>query len=127
VTPAVSPIFGNNPGFHVLAYHPESFSLQDYSTRMFALPATMGEGGWKEEYRFSRAYGLSPVSGLTLELLWRRFQTPTNQARATYIRNYNVSNTASPPITDQTWPVYWCAIGNATESAFRTCLTSGNH
>jgi hypothetical protein len=38
-----------------------------------------------------------------------------------YIRYYNVSNTASPAITDQTWPVYWCAIGHLSVAAFEAC------
>jgi len=122
VTPAISPIFGNNPGFHMFAYHPRSFALQDYATWMFNLPAASGEATWKEEYRFSQAYGVSPVNGATLELVWHKLEDPSGRSRTTYIRNYNVSDTAAPPITDKTWPVYWCAIGYPTETAFRACL-----
>jgi hypothetical protein len=50
------------------------------------------------------------MTATTLETLSRSLRKEA-QTRATYMRYYNVGNTASPQITDQTWPVYWCTIG----------------
>jgi hypothetical protein len=75
---------------------------------------------WKEEYRFSRAYRLYPVTVSALETLFRSLQKNT-QSRDLYSRYYNVSNTAIPLITEQTWPIYWCAIGHLTVAAFDSC------
>ena len=108
VTPGISPIFGNNPGLHVLSYDRKAFSLLDYTTHRLDLAAG-SSADWKEEYRFSRAYSLFPVTRTTL-----RNSLPVSPGgsatRATYIDYYNVGNPASPQMTDQTWPLYWCAI-----------------
>ena len=119
VTPAISPIFENNPGLHVLSYDRKTFSVLDYTTHQLDL-ATGSSKQWKEEYRFSRAYRLFPINATTLETLFRSLQKDA-QTRAMYIRYYNVSNAASPIITEQTWPVYWCAIGHLTVAAFEGC------
>jgi hypothetical protein len=61
------------------------------------------------------------MTATTLETLSRSLRKEA-QTRATYMRYYNVGNTASPQITDQTWPVYWCTIGHLTAAAFQTCV-----
>jgi sphingomyelin phosphodiesterase acid-like 3 len=123
VTPAVSPIFGNNPGLQVLSYDRRTFSVLDYTTYQLDLGAAGPSRHWKEEYRFSRAYRLFPVTGSTLETLFRSLEKDV-QTRTSYTRYYNVSNTASPAITEETWPVYWCAIGHLTVAAFEACRQS---
>lgn len=120
VTPAISPIFENNPGLQVLSYDRRTFSLLDYTIHRLDLAAGSSTN-WKEEYRFSQTYRLFPVNGETLENLSRSLRKEA-QTRATYMRYYNVGNTATPQITNQTWPVYWCAIGHLTAAAFQTCV-----
>jgi hypothetical protein len=39
VTPGISPIFGNNPGLHILSYNRSRFSLLDYSAHRLDLAA----------------------------------------------------------------------------------------
>jgi sphingomyelin phosphodiesterase acid-like 3 len=119
VTPAISPIFANNPGLQVLSYDRKTFSVLDYTTHQLDLAAGPLQH-WKEEYRFSRAYGLFPVDARTLQTLFRSLHKDA-QSRAMYIRYYNVSSPASPVITEQTWPIYWCAIGHLTVAAFEAC------
>jgi sphingomyelin phosphodiesterase acid-like 3 len=123
VTPAISPIFQNNPGLHVLSYDRKTFSILDYITYQLDLAAAGPTQHWKEEYRFSRAYRLFPVSGSVLETLFRSFRKDL-QAHAMYIRYYNVSNTANPAINEQSWPIYWCAIGHLSVAAFEACRQS---
>jgi len=120
VTPGISPIFGNNPGLHVLSYDRKAFSLLDYTTHRFDL-AVGSSPDWKVEYRFSRTYRLFPVSETTLETLSRSLKDDA-QTRATYIDYYNVGNPAMPQMTDQTWPLFWCAIGQLTVAPFRACV-----
>jgi sphingomyelin phosphodiesterase acid-like 3 len=120
VTPAISPIFENNPGLHVLSYDRKTFSILDYTTYQLDLAAAGPSQHWKEEYRFSRAYRLFPVTGSALETLLRSLQKDA-QPRAMYSRYYNVSNTTDPAITEQTWPIYWCAIDHLTVAAFEAC------
>ena len=121
VTPGISPIFGNNPGLHVLSYDRKAFSLLDYASHRLDLSAG-SSADWREEYRFSRTYRLFPVTGTTLKTLSRSLKEEPH-TRATYIDYYNVvGNPAMPQMTDQTWPLYWCAIDYLTASPFRTCV-----
>jgi hypothetical protein len=120
VTPAISPVFQNKPGLQVLSYDRKAFSILDYTTHRLDLAAG-SSADWRAEYRFSRTYSLFPVTRTTLETLSRSLQEE-GQSRATYMCYYNVGNSASSQITDQTRPVYWCAIGHLTAASFRTCV-----
>jgi sphingomyelin phosphodiesterase acid-like 3 len=120
VTPGISPLFGNNPGLHVISYDRRAFSLLDYTTHRLDLAAGPS-ADWKVEYRFSRTYRLFPISETTLETLSRSLKDNA-QTRATYIDYYNVGNPAIPQMTDQTWPLFWCAIGQLTAAPFRACV-----
>ena len=121
VTPGISPIFGNNPGLHVLSYDRKAFSLLDYASHRLDL-SSGSSADWREEYRFSRTYRLFPVTGTTLKTLSRSLKEEPH-TRATYIDYYNVvGNPAMPQMTEQTWPLYWCAIDYLTASPFRTCV-----
>ncbi|MGB7951661.1 MAG: metallophosphoesterase [Candidatus Binatia bacterium] len=120
VTPGISPIFGNNPGLHVLSYDRKLFSLIDYTA--YRLDLTGASGEWKEEYRFSRTYGFFPVTAATLRALSHSLKEDA-RTRATYIDYYNVAgDPAMPQITEATWSLYWCSIGNLTAAAFRSCV-----
>ena len=120
VTPGISPIFGNNPGLHVLSYDRKAFSALDYTTHRLDLAAG-SSADWKEEYRFSRTYGLFPVTTASLETLIRSLHEEA-QTRASYIDYYNVGNPANPQMTDRTWPLYWCAIDHLTAATFQSCV-----
>jgi sphingomyelin phosphodiesterase acid-like 3 len=120
VTPGISPIFGNNPGLHVLSYDRKAFSILDYATHRLDL-AGGSSADWREEYRFSRTYRLFPLTETTLETLSSSLKNEA-QTRATYIDYYNVGNPAIPQITEQTWPLFWCSIEQLTAAAFQICV-----
>ena len=120
VTPGISPIFGNNPGLHVLSYDRKLFSLLDYTTHRLDL-ASGPSAQWTTEYRFSRIYRLFPVSGMTLRTLSGSLKEEA-KTRATYLDYYNVGNPAMPQITGQTWPLFWCAIEHFTAAHFQACV-----
>jgi hypothetical protein len=120
VTPGISPLFGNNPGLQVLSYDRKSFSLLDYATHRLDLAAG-SEALWQEEYRFSRAYRLFPVTETGLKSLSLSLKENA-RTRATYVDYYNVGNPTIPQMTEQTWPLYWCSIEYLTAEPFRTCV-----
>jgi hypothetical protein len=120
VTPGISPIFGNNPGLHVLSYDRNRFSVLDYAAHRLDL-AAVPSAQWREEYRFSRTYRLFPASETALKTLSRSLKEDAS-TRATYINYYNVGNPAMPQMTERTWPLYWCAIDQFTAAPFRTCV-----
>ena len=120
VTPGISPIFGNNPGLHVLSYDRKVFSILDYATHRLDL-ASGSAADWREEYRFSRTYRLFPLTETTLETLSSTLKNEA-QTRATYIDYYNVGNPTIPQMTEQTWPLFWCSIEQLTATAFQICV-----
>ena len=65
ITPAVSPKFGNNPGFSVLSYDSKTATISDIAT-FFASPPRMA---WAKEYNFNKAYNLSGFSATNLQTL----------------------------------------------------------
>ena len=123
-TPSISPIYGNNPGFELVTYHADTNTLIDYETHYMDLGAEPTGRKWKPEYRFSTAYDQSSISTTSLQAVYQHMQNSLGNDRKNYIQYYNVDNTASPNINAKNWPVYWCAIGNITESQFRSCYQS---
>lgn len=91
IVPAVSPVYGNNPGFMVAAG-----DLSDY--QMFYLD--LEDPTWKLEYAFSQAYGLK---GLDLPRLEAMLQPGTPPA-SLFQRYYSVSGPQE--VTDQNLEVY---------------------
>ena len=59
ITPAVTPLFGNNPAFTVLLYSRTDASVADYATFYLSNLAQVGPGvapEWKLEYTFKETY-----------------------------------------------------------------------
>ncbi|HXO21967.1 MAG TPA: metallophosphoesterase [Thermoanaerobaculia bacterium] len=124
VTPAVSPLFGNNPGFQVFAYDRRSGALGDLHTQFLDLTAS-GDGPpkWAEEYGFEAAYGLIGYNRCTLEQV-ELAVGKNSSPRDTYMKLYPVSSPASAADTAQ-WKGYWCGIANFTAKDFAACYCGG--
>jgi hypothetical protein len=81
-------------------------------------------------YTFSTAYLMQDFLN---DSLWQLYpQLATNSAKQALYRghyfsghNYSIPVTGTfNPITDKTWPVYWCGIGNMGEPEFVDCVNS---
>lgn len=106
ITPSISPIYLNNPGFSVLKYDPKSGDMFDISTYYLNLSPGRTDPQWKEEYSFSRAYesnSLSPAN--MLQLAARIHDDP--KVRQAFADFYAVS--APSPITETNWSFFSCA------------------
>ena len=123
-TPSISPIFGNNPGFEFVTYTTDTYTLIDYETHYLDLVGKATGRKWKPEYRFSTAYDQSSINPTSLHAVYQQMQKNLGTDRENYIKYYNVDNSASPKINENNWPVYWCAMGNITESQFLNCYNS---
>ena len=123
-TPSISPIFGNNPSVELVTYDSDTYTLVDYETHYVDLGTPSKVAKWKPEYRFSTAYDQPSISTKSLQAVYQRMQKNLGKDRKNYIQYYNVDNTGNPNIQEKNWPVYWCAIGNITESQFRNCYQS---
>lgn len=123
VTPAISPMFGNNPAFERVWFERDSGVLLDYETHI--LPVAGAADGaspaWQEEYRFSAVYGEPRLSAATLGGLWLR-QGGEGADRARFERYFTAGNAAETPFTGSSWEPYWCGLGTATAADFIACM-----
>jgi sphingomyelin phosphodiesterase acid-like 3 len=124
IAPAISPIYGNNPGFQVYQYDRETGTLQNYQTYYLTnlasdgKPTADGAGIWSLEYDFREAYGFPVLDSRTAMRLAERIGTDAN-VQQNYIKFYSVS--AAPEINAQTIDAYRCVIFNVTPPEFQLC------
>ena len=128
IGPAISPLFGNNPGFGIVQYDPAAFLFKDYSIYWLNLEATTPvTEPWKLEYTFSSKYSSVYQNGVidpaTIKALYDAIKTDQT-VRANYIKYYNVSDPLFPGITDADWEYFRCAIGNWTKADFEKCKSA---
>jgi hypothetical protein len=122
ITPAVTPLFGNNPAFTVLLYSRADASIADYATFYLANLAKAGPGvapEWKLEYTFKGAYKASSYDAANLAALAKSIQTDET-VRASFTRYYAVESTQSP-INASNLNAYACAQTAITAEAFGSC------
>ena len=127
-TPSIAPYFGNNPAFKVFTFSRATLKATDYTTMNYDL-ATM-PGQFNRYYTFSTAYLMDGyLSDSLLQLYPLLFSHNAKQQlyRGNYFSGHNytipVGNELSP-ITDKTWPVYWCGIGHMDEQGLIDCVNS---
>ena len=127
ITPAISPLFGNNPAFELFSYNRQSFALKDYTAYYLDLSSAAAQTNapmkWQKEYSFIESYGQPIFAPSTLQAV--RNGMPANQSgyRTKYETYYNVSNRASPVVDPNNWRAYWCGMTNLTEAQYRSCIT----
>lgn len=115
IAPAISPIFGNNPGYQAFNYDRDDMALRNF--RAYFKADLTGE--WAFEYDFREAYGLEAFSAASIERLAGAIRADSEVGRR-YVNYYGVS--APPEITPRTLDVYRCAITHVTAADFLTCL-----
>ena len=124
IAPAISPIYGNNPGFQIYQYDRATGTIQNYQTFYLTnlkgteSPPVAVKGFWALEYDFHEAYGVTGLNPVTVGQLADRISTDETIARQ-YTKFYSVS--AAPEINAETINVYRCAIMNVTPAEFQTC------
>jgi sphingomyelin phosphodiesterase acid-like 3 len=117
-TPAVSPIYGNNPGFQLFSYQRSSGALLDERTYFLNLAAS--SPAWEQEYAFQAAYGQVGYDAAALRSV-RQSIADRTEVRDRFMTFYPVSSSQSS--TDRTnWRAYWCGIDHFTPADFASCL-----
>jgi hypothetical protein len=117
ITPAVSPLFDNNPGFSVLSYDVKTGSTSDITTFFISLASQTPR--WTKEYRFSSAYGVRAFDATDLFTVATEIRNG-DAARQTFESDYAVS--ASSPINSSNWPFYSCAQTEVTGATYTNCV-----
>jgi hypothetical protein len=143
ITPGITPYFGNNPAFKVFTFSSDTLTAIDYTSLNYDLAANPGQ--FNGYYTFSTSYSMQvPLSYYPFSTSYFMQNTlnnylaqlypvlVTNNAEQALYRthyfsghNYSIPDTNTiNPITDTTWPVFWCGIENMDEQGFMDCVNS---
>ncbi|MBT3181022.1 MAG: hypothetical protein HN337_00780, partial [Deltaproteobacteria bacterium] len=122
-TPAISPLFGNNPAFKVLTVGGGGWKPQDYEA--FNISLDSDDQVFASYYTFSDAYELDGVLESSFATLYSELGSDDSK-KATYIDHYYSGNNSSNPIDNTNWPAYRCAIGEMDKSAYIECVNNGS-
>ena len=116
IAPAISPIFGQNPGFHVFDYDAKTGEPTDFTTVYLDLANSAAE--WRTEYRFSEAYGQKRFDAAAVNTIWTAIAA-AGPERETYGTYYDVGSAKFPSTLA---PAFYCALGEANLSSFTSCM-----
>jgi hypothetical protein len=129
ITPGITPYFGNNPAFRVFTFSPYTLKPTDYSTMNCDLAITPEQ--FNSYYIFSTAYLLQGFLNNSLLQLYPELAAENAKQqlyRGHYFSGHNytepVGSNEFYPITDKTWPVYWCGIGHMDEQGLIDCVNA---
>jgi len=122
ISPAVSPIFNNNPGFQELTWDPVKMSLVDNITWSFLGIETQGKNNWTPEYDYDKIYSVNAIDVPGLLKVWNHIGN-NNLIRADYLKYYFVDNPNKMP---SPWLAYWCGIRYMTATGFAKCNCGQN-
>jgi len=120
ITPAISPIFGNNPGFSVLQYQVSTGEVSDITTYYLDLAGGGADPKWALEYRFSTAYGYNSFSAENLQSLAAAIRSDPS-VRQIFAGYYATS--APSPIKAENWQFYACSETQFTSSDYGSCVS----
>ena len=121
VVPAISPVFGQNPGFEIFDYDLRSGLPTDFTTWYLANLEDDAPADWLQEYRFTEAYDVPAYSAAAVDALAKALAA-AGPVRDTFRRLYNVGHGALSPIA---FPAYLCAIGHPDPASFDACYCGG--
>jgi sphingomyelin phosphodiesterase acid-like 3 len=121
IAPAISPIFGQNPGFLVFDYDRATGTLADFRAMYLTNlegAANPAAGDWREEYAFAETYGQEAFSPEGVEAMWKQLLAE-GAADDTFRKLYNVSHGELTATDLEAWT---CALGYSDTAGFARCL-----
>lgn len=121
ITPAISPIDGNNPAFKIFTFSSDAFQPSDYVAWNYDLASKPAQ--FTNYYTFSTQYSETGTLDDFLSQLYSLFSSNPDD-RSCYKNYYFSGHSASDPITDTNWPVYWCGIKMMTEQDMIDCVNT---
>ncbi|WP_165814786.1 metallophosphoesterase [Labrenzia sp. 011] len=127
ITPAVSPVFGNNPAFTAFLYDRTSGAIRDSATFYMPNLSAAAQGArpdWQLEYVYRSTYALQDLSPASRAALAARIKNDKT-LRARFDDLYAVK-AHSRQITDSNWQAYACAQSTINRTAYETCYCTGN-
>jgi sphingomyelin phosphodiesterase acid-like 3 len=117
ITPSVSPIFRNNPGFSVMTYDRTTGAVSDIATYFLSLSSPTPT--WSKEYQFSSAYDVSSFSAANLSTIAAAIRSG-GATQKIFENDYAVS--ASSPIDPSNLLFYSCAQTHFSTTSYSDCV-----
>lgn len=128
ITPAVSPIFGNNPAFTAYQYDKSTGDIMDAATWHLTnlQQAHRGEKAiWQLEYIFSLTYGAEDMSAPSLAKVSDAIST-NDVLRTKFIEFYAVLTESTNPVNSRNLTAFTCAQTSVTRADFEDCYCVGD-
>jgi sphingomyelin phosphodiesterase acid-like 3 len=123
VTPAVSPIHNNNPGFQVLLYNQQTGALKDMATYYVTNldpKNDIQQAQWGLEYTFHNAYGYDDYNFASLLALSDAIENDP-AVREKYVDFATVKSTFEPPVTMDNLKMFSCAHTHQDPTSYEDC------
>ncbi len=121
ITPAVSPIYNQNPSFRTVAFAKDGSILDAsvyYLTNLiYASSTTPGE--WELEYQFSKTWKLPRIDAPGLSSLYSRIRSD-EVVRGEWLKLYNVSSSAAYVLPGSV-PGLYCAAEELDADSYSQC------
>lgn len=123
LTPAISPVVGQNPAFRTVTFLPDGTLSDEVTYYLSNLDKLSREAApeWKPEYDFDEAWQLHQLNFQSFRKLHREIERQS-AARDRWSAFYSVSHPQAKMITPQTFPPLFCVTDNPTEAAFNSCV-----
>lgn len=118
IIPGISPIYGNNPGYHLVTYERVSGRILDYESCRYTL--NVGDiPQWISGYTFSRSYPGYRVNAESMMDFGTEVRRGGDLA-STFLRNY----AGAAPQTPISVEALGCAILNVIPSGYASCAAA---
>ena len=121
ITPAISPVFTNNPAYKIFSIDQHTFAPTDF--RSIKCDLSTKPAQFSNYYTFSTAYSISGSLPVFLTGLLPQLVT-NSQLQALYRSYYFSGNNSPSPLTDLKWPAYWAGIGIMWEQDVTNAVNS---
>ena len=121
IDPAISPIYGQNPGFRTVTYRSDG-TLADQTTYYLANLTQAGgkvRGRWKREYTFRRQWKADEIDTASLSRIYDEIAAG-GKAREQWLKLYMVSSSAAPVPPKDVRGLY-CAMEGLSQQSYAAC------
>lgn len=125
IDPAISPIYGQNPGFRVVEVNRDGTlkNQRTYYLKNLQTAGSTSPGEWGEEYNFARKWQQRRLDGAALAKVNTAVMN-SKTAEDQWLKFYNVSSTADPvPAKDVRG--LSCATASLEVPAYQACYCGG--
>lgn len=125
INPAISPVYGQNPGFRVVHYKPDGTLLDQSTYYLTNLPlaSATNPGRWKREYQFRRQWMATQLDVVSLSGVYGRV-VGDEKARANWLKMYAVSGPAEEGQKADVRALS-CAVEGLSVESYGACWCGG--